>query len=459
LEQALVVYQKAANAAKAPELQAEAFFRTAAILRAQGNVDEASKVYQRAATLKGVDDITVQALWENGQAQLKAQNWAAALDTFGKLIKQHPDTQRAKDAMLQIAAVHFQRGQFDEAARSYDQFLGKVGRSDPLAATALLGKIQVLARQQDWAATVELAQEFLKSFEANEHAPQAKLYRGIALQEQGQTNDALKQLESLIEEHPNTEAGAMAQMRLAEHYFAQKNFAKAQEQFTLIGKNFPNSSVAPDAAYFAALSAYKFKQDLNLAKKLAAKYLELYANGTHSFEARMLQGDILTEQQDYSGALVVFDNLIAGTDIAKRPDLTHLFLSARGRKGELLRILEKYDDAITAFQAILDMPNVDLDLVYNTEVQIARCYEKKGEPTKALEHYLNVIYSEKAASQAAESFWFAKAGLNAATLKEEQKDFSGAAKILQRMVKSNAACKTLASDRLKQIKEMHPELP
>ena len=251
----------------------------------------------------------------------------------------------------------------------------------------------------------------------------------------------------------------MAQMRMAEYYFSQKNFAKAQEQFSLVGKNFPNSSVASDAAYFAALSAYKFKQDLNDTKRLAAKFLELYPNSPHAFEARMLQGDILTEQQDYAGALVVYENLIASTELAKRPDLTLHYLSAMGRKGELLRILEKYDEAIAAFQTILDLPNVDLDMVYNTEVQIARCYEKKGDTTKALEHYLNVVYGDKSGPQATESFWYAKAGLNAVTLKEEQKDFSGAAKILQRIIKSNAACKTIAMERLKQIKEMHPEMP
>ena len=458
-EQAILVYQKVLNATKVPELQAEAYFKIAAIQRIQGNADEAAKTYQRAAALKGADDLAVQAWWENGQAQMKAQNWAAATATFDKLIKKYPDDPRAREASLQIAAIAFQRGQFDQAIQDYDDFIQKYGNADTLTPRALSGKIQALSRKPDWNALLAASRNFLRDFPSHESAPQVKLYQGFALEGVGKVDEALKEFENLVKDHPNTEAGAMAGMRSAERFFSQKNYAKAQEQFALVGKNFPNSSVASDAAYFVALSAYKFKQDLNEAKKLAAKYLELYPNGTHSFEARMLQGDILTEQQDYAGALVVYENLIGSTDIAKRPDLTPLYLSAMGRKGELLRILEKYDGAISTFQSILDLPNVDLEMVYNTEVQIARCYEKKGDRTKALEHYLNVIYGDKATLQSAESFWYAKAGLNAATLKEEQKDFSGAAKILQRMVKSNSSCKTIATERLKQIRDLHPELP
>lgn len=458
-EQAIVVYQKVPAATKSPELQAEAYFKIAAIQRAQGNADEASKTYQRAAALKGAEDLAVQAWWENGQAQMKAQNWVAATATFDKLIKKFPDDPRAREASLQIASIYFQRGQFDQSIQVYGDFIQKQGLADPLTPRAMFGKIQVLSRKPDWSALLSASEEFLADFPMHENAAQVKLYRGFAFMGTGKTAEALKEFEALVKAHPNTEAGALAQMRSAEHYFSQKNFAKAQEQFALVGKNFPNSAVAPDAAYFAALAAYKFKQDLNEAKRLAARYLELYPSGTHSFQARMLQGDILTEQQDYAGALVVFENLIGGTDTAKRPDLTPFYLSAIGRKGELLRILEKYDDAIVAFQSILDLPNVDVEMVYNTEVQIAKCFEKKGDRTKALEHYLNVIYGDKATPQSSESFWYAKAGLNAATLKEEQKDFSGAAKILQRLIKANASCKTIAMERLKQLKDLHPELP
>ncbi|MBV9464024.1 MAG: tetratricopeptide repeat protein, partial [Verrucomicrobiae bacterium] len=410
----------------------------------------------RASALKGDDDLAAQAIWENGQTQLKAQNYDGAAATFDKLAKKFPEEIKGREAVLQIANIALLKGQFDQAIQGYEAYLDKYkDKGDTLAPRAFLGKIQALSRKPDWPGTLKASQEFLKAYPDHEYAASARLYRGLALQATDKPKDALKEFEALAKDRPNTEAGAIAQMRLGEFYFGQKNYARAQEQFALVGKNFAGSAVAPEAAYFAALSAYRLKQNLDDAKKMATRFLELYPNSPHALSARMLQGDILTEQQDYAGALVVYKNLIEGIDVAKRPDLTPIYLNALGRKGELLRILEKYDDAIAAFQTILDTPNVDLDTTYNTEVQIARCYEKKDDTAKALEHYLNVVYGDKTGPQATDSFWYAKAGLNAATLKEEQKDFSGAAKILQRLVKSNASCKPLAQERLKQIADAH----
>ena len=147
-----------------------------------------------------------------------------------------------------------------------------------------------------------------------EIASTAALLRAEANFALGRDAAAEETLARLRSEYPNSDPTVYSYIVEADRYAQQDRVVDAEVQLTKLANNFPSSPYAPYALYQAALQAERLGTDANL--KEAYKFLEnlvtnpKYASSDLIFPARMRQGDLLREMNQFPQAQQVYESLV-----------------------------------------------------------------------------------------------------------------------------------------------------
>jgi tetratricopeptide (TPR) repeat protein len=135
----------------------------------------------------------------------------------------------------------------------------------------------------------------------------------------GREAAALDILGRLRTAYPRTDAALYSYIVEADHYARQDRVAQAQDLLTQVADRFPDRPYAPYALYQAALQAERLGQETNLreAEKLIESLVSLvnkYPNsdpgGDLVFYARLKQGDLLRELNQFPQAQQVYESLL-----------------------------------------------------------------------------------------------------------------------------------------------------
>ena len=149
---------------------------------------------------------------------------------------------------------------------------------------------------------------------ANDIASTAALLRAQANFELGRDEAAGETLRKLRADFPSSDAAVYSYIFEADRYAQQDKVIDAERLLTKLADDFPSSPYAPYALYQAALQAERLGTDANL--KEAYKFLEnlvtnpKYASSDLIFPARMRQGDLLRELNQFPQAQQVYESLV-----------------------------------------------------------------------------------------------------------------------------------------------------
>jgi TolA-binding protein len=206
----------------------------------------------------------------------------------------------------------------------------------------------------------------------------------------------------------------------------------------------------------AAVKQKEYVQAIEIFGKLAKDYPQSkYLAG-----ARFYQADAMCELGKFSGAIIVFDELIN-----KYPESTFVPL-AWGRKGDCLFTLgaddiERYREAMRSYRVVTQDPQARQDHVLQAQYKIGRCLEKLGEKDAALEHYYSNVMvpfllnrEQGKAISASEKVWFTRAALSMADEIRKKEAWRKLVRILNRIVEADVA---VSADARKQIKEIETD--
>jgi tetratricopeptide (TPR) repeat protein len=214
------------------------------------------------------------------------------------------------------------------------------------------------------------------------------LLRAQANFELGRDDAAEETLRHLRSDLPTSDAAVYSYIVEADRYAQQDKVIDAERLLTKLADDFPSSPYAPYALYQAALQAERLGTDANL--KEAYKFLEnlvtnpRYASSDLIFPARMRQGDLLRELNQFPQAQRVYELLVNNPAPTHEDDtiLAQLAL-AECHNAQSANSPAHADSARRIFQDLVDRvdasDDVRVEAGYNLGVILSRTDRSKAQ--------------------------------------------------------------------------------
>jgi cellulose synthase operon protein C len=221
-----------------------------------------------------------------------------------------------------------------------------------------------------------------------EIASTGALLRAEANFELGRDAAAAETLRRLRADFPTSDSAVYSYIVEADRYAQQDKVIDAERLLTKLADDFPNSPYAPYALYQAALQAERLGSDANLRE--ADKLLESlisnprYASSDLVFPARMRQGDLLRELNQFPQAQQVYESLVNNPAAAQNPDtiLAQLAL-AECHNAQSANSPSHADSALRIFEDLVDRVDAPADVRveagYNLGFILARTDRAKAQ--------------------------------------------------------------------------------
>lgn len=240
-------------------------------------------------------------------------------------------------------------------------------------------------------------------------------------------------LANLAQKYKDLPAAPDAYFRLGEFYLNHRDYVRAQDAFQQLATNYPNSDKIDAAYYYAARAAFAH-EDYASALTLLGKVPD---SSPFKPDARLWQGRVHQQQQDFSQAQSLYDAVLATEKSGP------LYVDASLLKGQCLfaqgsQDPGNYTQALAAFDQILKSKDGTIADRNEAAVRRAKCLEKLGRTDEALGQYLDVVYGKVAGDDAQspqppEFSWQVEAGAQAGRILETRKDWRGAIEVYKRL--------------------------
>jgi tetratricopeptide (TPR) repeat protein len=430
-DQAVKAFQSCIDANTDPSLVRSARFKLGYVLLQQTK-DYAGAAAQFAQVSDGTDAAAEDASYDF----LLAQAGLGKTDTFSKaeadFEKRFPKSSHAKEIALAEGQLLANQGKTDDAKAAYQKAIAQGGTGpDQLELLNALKDLQY--QTNDLEGTLVTCQMIVNQFPHDAFAAQQ---RGILVSYELKkiTEDQVEQaLVGLAQQYAKEPGAPEAYFRLGEFYYDRQNYVKAQDAFQQLTANYPDSTFAGTACYYAGRAAFAH-QDYTAALALLEKVPDA---SSFKPEARLWDGRVYQQQGNFSQAETLYDGVVATEKTGPR------FVEASLLKGQCLFELgssdpASYNLALAAFDQILKSKEGTIAERNEAGVRKAKCLEKMGRLDEAMQLYLDVLYGRVAGDDSnspapPEFSWQIKAGWEAGRMREAQKDWRGAIEIYQRM--------------------------
>jgi TolA-binding protein len=346
--------------------------------------------------------------------------------------KRFPQSSYLKSLALAQGQLLANAGKTDDAKTIYENAIATPGTGPDQE--ALLQHLADLQYQtNDLEGTLATCKLIVSQFPADSlDAAQRGVLVSYELKKlnEDQVEQALVQLAQKYSAAPDA---PKAYFNLGEFYFYREDYVRAQDAFQQLIANYPNSTYTDNANFFAGRAAFAH-QDYTAALALLEKVPD---SSPLKPDARLWEGRVYQQQSNFDQAETLYDAVLATEKTGPR------FVDASLLKGECLFELGSSDPAnyplaLTAFQTLLKSKEGTIADRNEAAVRAAKCLEKMGRTDDAMALYLDVLYGRVAGDDSAspappEFSWQIKAGWEAGSIREKQKDWRGAIEIYKRL--------------------------
>jgi tetratricopeptide (TPR) repeat protein len=276
----------------------------------------------------------------------------------------------------------------------------------------------------------------------------------------GRDREALAVCRAFAEKRPQSSWTPDVMFWIGKYEFNQADYVAAEQAFTELVSQAPRHELADDALLWAGLSASRHKEYLR-ANELFTRLVKEYPESPKMAEARFAQGEALAELANYAEAILIFDEVIK-----KYPD-SGLVDRAWGRKADCQFVLggedaRRFQESMDSYQVVAGSATAGQDMTLQAEYKIGRCLEKLNRTDDALsQYYAKVVarYLEDSQKGVWHSegakLWFMRGAFNAADILEARKDWRGAVRVLERVVRAGVPAAEEAKERIRKVQAEH----
>ena len=268
---------------------------------------------------------------------------------------------------------------------------------------------------------------------------------------------AMPLLEDLRIAHASSEAVQQSYWIEAEWYAQQGQFELAQSKVLDLAIAFPNSQIAIEALFKAALYCEKrgFEYFLEAIQR-HEDFIQRYPDNQLVFHARMRQGDLLRKLNDFAGAKLIYQNLNYS-----HPEHPYRYLGELARADCLLALAgdqpESYQDALFVLEGLIDLPQLPLDAQAEVGYKWGLALLKQNRNEEALKVFTQMTGSLLLSESISGSFldrgqyWLSRTLLEMAKLLKSMGELDAAQRIYQKLIAYNLPGRAYAQDLLLQL--------
>ena len=373
--------------------------KLADLLRAEKRFEEAAVQYQAVVEGNPTGEYADDALYLVGicyyeVAPEKPERLASAETAFKRVITDYPDSPNLAEAYYGLALAYRDAAQKQNATDKWalifdlvDEAHEKFGSSDNELILKVLGQIE--------------------------------LVKATAIENTGEAVDVDTLVASLKRVVDNTGAPEVvrsrSQLKIGHTYYSEKRYDEALAEYIFFVQTFPNSELAPNAQYQAAVCHYQIAQaatdagskqlSLQNAVSAAEKVSTLTNDANNLISANYTAGLALLGLEDPKGAADAFRRVTAQEGKTEDEARKTLVFQAHSRLAELNGTLGDHAAAVQEYQYIIENSE-DVDLKGRSYFAMAFAQEEQLQANQdALMSYQNAIELVKDPLTKAQSYY------------------------------------------------------
>ncbi len=341
------------------EFPQETYFRLQSLLLKGGALEQLARLKEAAVVYRRLlaepplaqrppqppaAELLPQALFRLAGVELRLESYTEARGHLSRLLLEHPGDAHAAEAVFFLAECHYFLDELEEARKRYSRFL-EGGPGSPYAETARYRLARIAARQGRRPEALEQLALLEKGFPEGPHCREIPAMRGellFALKRYGEAAAAWRQ--ALSAASPPERQGlhynlAMACRLAGDTAGALDGYRRAQEG--------ENATLRRESLFREGALLREAGRAVEALQALR-RYTAEVGSGENHEEALRLQGDLLLQASDFSGAAEVYSRLLlAYPDSAFRRE--YLF-----RRANAWLSLQDIPRALKDFQKIVD---------------------------------------------------------------------------------------------------------
>jgi TolA-binding protein len=230
-------------------LAAESLYHVGEQRYADEEFKPAAEAYFAAMNKAGKSDLGEKAAHKLGWAYYRQDDFAKAQQTFAYERATFPEGMLSGDAAFMEAESLLKQEKYAEALAAYEQV--KNTSSDEFFALGLLHAGQAAGQLKQWDKSLALLKRAADEYPNAASLPEALFEQGVAQQNLGRADEALKLYEAVTAK-TNREVAARARFMIGEIYFEKKDHAEAVRNFYKVAYGYGYPEWQASALYESA---------------------------------------------------------------------------------------------------------------------------------------------------------------------------------------------------------------
>ncbi len=391
----------------------------------EGEFEDAIDTFVRLCELFPDDPAVPQARLAYAQALRKVGRTDEAIRAYTVVSKEHADTPQAEDALLEMAELLHQGKQYEQAAETLERLLSeypdhkrkdaalylwawtRADQGNEEEATSLFLRLMrefpssrfwsdaayrvadQAAEQGDYEQANRTLDRLIRADVDRSVMPHALYLKGQIAGQTAKWQDVAGPLNRLLEEFPQSPLAYPARYWIAEAFYQQGEYDEAIEQFEQLDEEYVEDAERRPWTAMIRLRRAQLQAargEWLVAQRLAATIPDQFPNFSQQYEVDYLMGRCFAARGEFTNARTHYQAVT--NSAAAQP--TEVAVMAQWMIGETYFHQKKYDQAIEEYlraEQNYDAPRWQAAAL----LEAGKCYEKKGDRTRASELYSQLI--------------------------------------------------------------------
>lgn len=413
---------------------AEAQLRLNDPTNAVTNLRELVDLYRQSGRLR--DGLLDQALYKLLRGAVAIGDLESAEDSAQHILNWYPESYFGDRSLFVFGQALNQRGHPSEARTAFQSLIERFPKSK-LVPQVQIALARTYEQERNWSAAAFQLQNWTRRFPGDRQLPDVEYERAWLTYQSGAPDQAFQLYTNFIHRFPTHTNAPLAEKWVADYFFNQGSYVKAQERYQLLYEN-PNWGDT------------RLKYESRLAAGRAALAGGLINEATNSFlnllrdqsvpadlkpEVYFALGDSFSQLNDHGQAINAFRLITINS-------ANRLTAYAFGRIGDSHLQLSSQDPsrlplAAESYGQVLRLPNAESTARSLAEFGLGQVLEKQQRPDEAISHYSNILYRKNLRPGEAVSFdAILQAGYAIARIQESRGAFPEAIRIYERITDS-----------------------
>ncbi|MCM8797393.1 MAG: tetratricopeptide repeat protein [Candidatus Omnitrophica bacterium] len=366
------------------------------------NFEQALTNYSLVISTSHDPKTQVLAMIGQGWSYLKLKKYKEARDSFGKINPENLEERSLDVFLLGKALTAAAITDYDEAKNAYDELI-KNSRDALILIQAYIGKAEMLYELADYVGAINLCLTALDRADSESIPGDMldKLHYNLAwcYLKQSQFKDAIREFQKIAATSEDKIVKISALCQIGDTYLDAGDFTKAQEAYSSLLKDYPDSLYSDYVQYQLGLSFLK-SSDYDAAILNFFTLIKNYPKSKLLEDAYYALGLAYFQKQDYNSSREVFAKFQSALKESNfRPQALYLL-------GSSLYNLGRFTEAIEVFKDIAKTYSHDTELVQKAEYEIADCFSRMGNEKEAIARFTALRSKYPDSSLTAEIMWW-----------------------------------------------------